>query len=91
MPYTPDNPETFTPNNSETLRQIILKATVCGRYKLRSDKQKIAEAFHAAVEVSELYLAPNDISPGSIQPVVHVNDEGQRAADNLSRLTEESV
>ena len=61
---------------------------MCGRYKRRSDKQKIAEAFHAAVEVSELYLAPNDdISPGNIQPVVHVNDEGQPA---LRRCTGDS-
>jgi len=33
---------------------------MCGRYKRRSDKQRIAETFHAAVDLSELYLAPDD-------------------------------
>ena len=57
---------------------------MCGRYGRRSDKQRIAETFHAAVDLSELYLAPNDdISPGTIQPVVRVNDEGQRSLEAM--------
>ena len=57
---------------------------MCGRYGRRSDKQRIAETFHAAVDLSELYLAPNDdISPGTFQPVVRVNDEGQRSLEAM--------
>ena len=44
---------------------------MCGRSGRRSDKQRIAEAFHAVANLSELYLAPSDdISPGTFQPVV---------------------
>jgi len=57
---------------------------MCGRYKRRSDKQRIAEAFHASVDLSELYLAPdNDITPGTFQPVVVLNDEDQRSLEAM--------
>lgn len=52
---------------------------MCGRYRRRSDKQRIAEAFQAHVDLGELYLDPeDDIAPGSMQPVVHINQDGQR-------------
>jgi len=57
---------------------------MCGRYKRHSDKQRIAETFHAAVDLSELYLAPDDdISPGTFQHVVRLNDEGQRSLEAM--------
>jgi putative SOS response-associated peptidase YedK len=44
---------------------------MCGRYRRRSDKQRIAEAFQANVGLEELSPDPgDDIAPGSIQPVV---------------------
>jgi putative SOS response-associated peptidase YedK len=52
---------------------------MCGRYRRRSDKQRIAEAFQANVGLEELYLDPeDDIAPGSIQPVVLINQDGER-------------
>jgi len=52
---------------------------MCGRYRCRSDKQRIAEAFEAGMGPEELDLDPDDdIAPGSIQPVVAINREGER-------------
>ena len=52
---------------------------MCGRYRRRSDKQRIAEAFAVRVGLDELKIEPEeDIAPGSIQPVVRLNDEGER-------------
>lgn len=52
---------------------------MCGRYRRRSDKQRIAEAFDANVGIEELELGPEgDIAPGSIQPVVAINRHGER-------------
>jgi putative SOS response-associated peptidase YedK len=52
---------------------------MCGRYRRRSDKQRIAEAFDAHAGLEELYLeADEDAAPGSIQPVVAVNRDGER-------------
>src|SRR5229473_2119993 len=52
---------------------------MCGRYKRRSDKQRIAEAFQVSVGLEELYLDPeDDIAPGSLQPVVLSNQEDER-------------
>jgi putative SOS response-associated peptidase YedK len=52
---------------------------MCGRYRRKSDKQRIAEAFEASVGLEELYLGPeDDIAPGSMQPVVTINQDGER-------------
>jgi putative SOS response-associated peptidase YedK len=52
---------------------------MCGRYKRRSDKQHIAEAFQVSVGLEELYLGPeDDIAPQSFQPVIHLNEDGER-------------
>jgi hypothetical protein len=31
---------------------------MCGRYRRRSDKQRIAETFHVGIGLDELYLEP---------------------------------
>lgn len=50
---------------------------MCGRYRRRSDKQRIAEAFEVGMGLEDLYFEPEeDIAPGSIQPVVYLNDMG---------------
>jgi len=52
---------------------------MCGRYRRRSDKQRIAEAFSVGLGLEELYLEPeDDIAPGSVQPVILVNTDGER-------------
>lgn len=52
---------------------------MCGRYRRRSDKQRIAEAFQISAGLEELYVtAEDDTAPGSIQPVVHINKDGER-------------
>jgi putative SOS response-associated peptidase YedK len=53
--------------------------SMCGRYRRRSDKQRIAEAFEVGMGLDDLYLeADDDAAPGSIQPVVLTNDNGER-------------
>jgi len=52
---------------------------MCGRYRRKSDKQRIADAFAVSAGLEELDLAPeDDIAPGSIQPVVAINQDGER-------------
>jgi putative SOS response-associated peptidase YedK len=53
---------------------------MCGRYGRRGDKQKIAEAFHVKGGLEEVDFGEDfDCAPGSIQPVVWTNEEGERA------------
>lgn len=53
---------------------------MCGRYRRRSDKQRISEAFQVGGGLEELYLEPDDdAAPGSMQPVVLTNEAGERA------------
>ncbi len=57
---------------------------MCGRYRRRSDKQRIAEAFEAGMGLDELYLeAEDDIAPGSAQPVVLENADGMRQIERM--------
>jgi putative SOS response-associated peptidase YedK len=54
---------------------------MCGRYYRRSDKQRIAEAFHLGVfEDLPLEVAPSyNIAPTTMQPVIRNNrDTGER-------------
>jgi putative SOS response-associated peptidase YedK len=57
---------------------------MCGRYRRRSDKQRIAEAFSIRVGLDELYIDPeDDIAPGSMQPVICINQEGERQIERM--------
>jgi putative SOS response-associated peptidase YedK len=53
---------------------------MCGRYRRKSDKQQIAEAFHAnGPSIDSLMIAPNgDIRPTTFQPIIRADDEGAR-------------
>jgi putative SOS response-associated peptidase YedK len=52
---------------------------MCGRYRRKSDKQRIADAFEVTAGLDDLELAPDeDAAPGSIQPVVSINPDGER-------------
>ena len=51
---------------------------MCGRYRRKSDKQQIAEAFHVSgPSLDSLILAPNDdIRPTTFQLIIRGDDEG---------------
>lgn len=54
---------------------------MCGRYYRRSDKQRIAEAFHLAKGVDDIVLPPWDynVAPTTHQPVIRADrDTGER-------------
>lgn len=54
---------------------------MCGRYGRRSDKQKIAEAFHVKSDISSLSMPPDDynVAPSTFQPVIRESrDDGTR-------------
>jgi putative SOS response-associated peptidase YedK len=52
---------------------------MCGRYRRRSDKQRIANAFAVGADLEEIYCDPGeDIAPDSVQPVVLINEDGDR-------------
>lgn len=52
---------------------------MCGRYRRKSDKQRIADAFGVTEGVENLDLGPEeDIAPGSMQPVVSIHADGKR-------------
>jgi putative SOS response-associated peptidase YedK len=52
---------------------------MCGRYKRKADKQKIAEAFHINGSLEEEdFDEDEDCAPGSIQPVVLMSQGGER-------------
>lgn len=52
---------------------------MCGRYRRKSDKQHIADTFEVEGGLEELDLGTeDDIAPGSMQPVVALNQNGER-------------
>jgi putative SOS response-associated peptidase YedK len=54
---------------------------MCGRYYRRSDKQRIAEAFHLRGDLDGMILPPWDynVAPTSFQPVIrHAKETGER-------------
>jgi putative SOS response-associated peptidase YedK len=52
---------------------------MCGRYGRRGNKQKIAEAFHVSGSLEGVdFGEDDDARPGSVQPVVKMNDDGER-------------
>jgi putative SOS response-associated peptidase YedK len=52
---------------------------MCGRYRRRSTKEKIAELFEVEHGLEELEIEPqDDVAPGSVQPVVYLTPEGER-------------
>ncbi|ACO31509.1 MULTISPECIES: SOS response-associated peptidase [Acidobacterium] len=57
---------------------------MCGRYRRRSDKQRIAEAFDLGMGLEEVFFEPeDDIAPGSVQPVVLQGQDGMRTLEMM--------
>jgi putative SOS response-associated peptidase YedK len=57
---------------------------MCGRYKRSSDKQRIAETFAVATGLDETFFDPgDDFSPQSMQPVIHLNEDGERQIEMM--------
>jgi putative SOS response-associated peptidase YedK len=49
---------------------------MCGRYGLKSDKQKIADEFHAKKVSPKVVLAPNyNVAPSLHLPVVRLDEK----------------
>jgi putative SOS response-associated peptidase YedK len=60
---------------------------MCGRYKRKGDKQRIAEAFHIDGSLQETdFDEDEDCVTGSIQPVVRVNHYGERDLTLMRQL-----
>ncbi len=52
---------------------------MCGRFKRKSDKQKVARVFEVQVGLEEADFAPgDDLRPHSMQPVIYLDDHGER-------------
>ncbi len=60
---------------------------MCGRYVRRSDKQKIAEYFHANPQPAELLLLGEDynVAPTTFQPIIRQSRESANAKIVLAR------
>jgi putative SOS response-associated peptidase YedK len=57
---------------------------MCGRYKRKSDKQKVARAFEVQAGVEEVDFAPeDDPRPQSMQPVIFTNEAGERQIEMM--------
>ena len=57
---------------------------MCGRFKRKSDKQKIARAFEVQAGLEEADFAPgDDLRPQSMQPVIFTNEAGERQIEMM--------
>jgi len=55
---------------------------MCGRYKRRSDKQHIGDTFAVEVGLDETFFeVGDDLRPQSMQPVIFINEDGERQAE----------
>jgi putative SOS response-associated peptidase YedK len=57
---------------------------MCGRFRRRSDKQKVAKAFEVTAGLEEVEFDPDDdLRPQSMQPVIYVNQAGERQMEMM--------
>ena len=57
---------------------------ICGRYRRKSDKQRIAEAFAVQAGLDETCFDPGDgFSLQSMQLVIYFNENGQRKIEMM--------
>jgi putative SOS response-associated peptidase YedK len=57
---------------------------VCGRFKRKSDKQKVAKVFQVQSGLEEANFAPgDDLRPLSMQPIIYTNEAGERQVEMM--------
>ncbi len=57
---------------------------MCGRFKRKSDKQKVAQVFEVQAGLEETDFAPgDDLRPQSMQPVIYTNEAGERQIEMM--------
>ncbi len=57
---------------------------MCGRFRRKSDKQKIAQVFQVQAGLEEADFAPDDdLRPQSMQPVIYTNEGGERKIEMM--------
>jgi putative SOS response-associated peptidase YedK len=57
---------------------------MCGRFKRKSDKKKIVRAFEVTAGLDEIEFDPwDDLRPPSMQPIVYVNEAGERQIEMM--------
>ena len=57
---------------------------MCGRFKRKSDKQKVAQGLRGAGRSEEADFAPgDDLRPQSMQPVIYLDDDGERQIEMM--------
>ena len=60
---------------------------MCGRFKRKSDKKKVARAFQVHAGLEEADFAPgDDLRPQSMQPVIYLNEDGERKIEMNASL-----
>ena len=57
---------------------------MCGRFKRRSDKQKVAKVFEVQAGLEKADFTPgDDLRPQSMQPVIYTNEVGERQIEMM--------
>jgi putative SOS response-associated peptidase YedK len=57
---------------------------MCGRFKRKSDKQKVVRVFQVTVGLEDADFAPgDDLRPQSMQPVIFTNEAGERQIEMM--------
>jgi putative SOS response-associated peptidase YedK len=57
---------------------------MCGRFKRKSDKQKVARVFEVKAGLEDTDFAPgDDLRPQSMQPIVFTNEAGERQIEMM--------
>ena len=57
---------------------------MCGRFKRKSDKQKVARVFEVQTGIEETdFTAGDDLRPQSMQPVIYTNEAGERQVEMM--------
>lgn len=57
---------------------------MCGRFRRKSDKQKIAKAFDVTAGLEEIEFDPeDDLRPQSMQPVIFADEAGERRIEMM--------
>jgi len=57
---------------------------MCGRFKRKSDKKKVARAFQVQAGLEGADFAPgDDLRPQSMQPIIYTNEAGEREVEMM--------